>query len=363
MAVQDNLIINIEGEFIDSFIYSGTLLCVHQDSSITTHNWNKLTKLATKDYSIKLFLDDCRNPKPYDIKKTNLYITKEQLQKTLVSKHILGTWPTDICVFSNKLYVADENGVRLYILNWENNSVSFDKEIKIWDKYSFKIMANDGDRIAIASGNDGVVASILKRNNYSISKDTLRLVHEYAIDCDWFGQNLISNTSNGAFLSKFQSYNPDSKEYSDLSPYQKYLAKKNVLELIELQNTLYAWNAGNKLVKINKNNEIEISEHNSNDVIYQKSIASETDSFLSARSGLFGCIIEYDSHLLLVNEDEIHRFDESPISWRVFPRAVNYLNHLHIIDKDKLCIHSLVTDFKNKTFDYLGVDIKNLTKT
>jgi hypothetical protein len=47
---QGRISIAIEGDFIDSFIYSGTLFLVNGDSRISTYSWESLLQLALHRY-------------------------------------------------------------------------------------------------------------------------------------------------------------------------------------------------------------------------------------------------------------------------------------------------------------------------
>jgi len=65
-------------------------------------------------------------------------------------------------------------------------------------------------------------------------------------------------------------------------------------------------------------------------------------SILAARSGSFGAVIETSSNLITVTERGCRTLANRPVSWRVFPRAKNYLNHLHVVEDDQLIIHAFL---------------------
>ncbi|MCG6135865.1 MAG: hypothetical protein MET45_14615 [Nostoc sp. LLA-1] len=77
-------------------------------------------------------------------------------------------------------------------------------------------------------------------------------------------------------------------------------------------------------------------------VDFQKSLGD----IVSADSSFFGIILEQEDGLLVMTSslDYIYLPGE-PVNWRVFPKSRNYINQLHVIYEDNLCIHSFNHDF------------------
>src|SRR4028119_140617 len=107
------LTIKIEGDFIDSFIYSGTLFLVNANSHIATYNWEGLLNeaLLSKKSDFFEFLKDCRNFLTRDGNKfqEEISIDEHNLRSKQTGEILqLKGWSTDINVYSNYLYIADE---------------------------------------------------------------------------------------------------------------------------------------------------------------------------------------------------------------------------------------------------------------
>jgi hypothetical protein len=80
---------------------------------------------------------------------------------------------------------------------------------------------------------------------------------------------------------------------------------------------------------------------------------------LSARVAPFGSVLELDAGLFVVpTAGEPIFIPGEPVNWRVFPRSVDYLNHLHIIYEDRLDVwvftHDYFADQKEKL---AGIDV------
>ena len=83
----------------------------------------------------------------------------------------------------------------------------------------------------------------------------------------------------------------------------------------------------------------------------------EPRKILSARSGLFGTVIETANFLCAISETGIEQIADRPVSWRVFPRAKNYLNHLHVVKNDHLCIRAYFPYGLDRDSDQFGIGV------
>jgi len=87
---------------------------------------------------------------------------------------------------------------------------------------------------------------------------------------------------------------------------------------------------------------------------------SNTANVLAARTGLFGTVIEIGDELCAVTEDGTETVCTRPVSWRVFPRAKSYLNHLHVVEKDQLCIRAYFPSAILDRTDRFGISIEDV---
>jgi hypothetical protein len=337
--------INIEGDFVDSFIYSGTLFLVHADSRITTHNWEVLLASAVRNNrqnhwasSAYEFLKDCRkSTQLIDQDSLSIHIDKDELEDGRVSTLSLDGWPTDINIYANKFYIASENGVEELPFNWESKKLESTGRFYVWRKYAYKVSANDAHRLAIAAGQNGVITAS-PRGGYIVEREDIATLLEIdSHDCEWVGQSLIANSLDGAFLSTFPEL-PKRPEGNVPAEYWKQLnaAKKQPPETRRVAHkgqsaVVYAWVAGSKLFSLLNTGELSVERVNryansnpadnvADDMDIEIGMGdrfSNTGKVLAARSGLFGTVIEIGDELCAVTEHGTETVSTRPVSWRV----------------------------------------------
>jgi hypothetical protein len=370
--------IRIEGDFIDSFLYSGTLFLVHADSKITTHAWESLLdssiEASWNSNSIQAtvsFLKDYRKAlTPTDINQSIFIENKNLIEHQQCSLQLSG-WPTDINIYSNRFYIADEKGVGELNFNYKNRTLDEDSRFEIYNSYAYKISPNEGHRIAIAAGLNGVIAAY-PRSDYP----DFPLIDVDAHDCEWIGENLTTNSLSGAFLLKFCELpkRPDGKISPDYWETYKDaitappISKKEVVSEIDGLNP-YVWVAGSKIFQFYENGYLLVRDAEQNDTkihINQFELSSHyldnqhsgvriDHRILSARTSLFGTVIEIGDFLYLVTEDGIEELSHRPVSWRVFPRSKSYLNQLHIVENDSLIIRAYSPQADKSIINRFGI--------
>jgi len=378
--ITNSITLSIQGDFVDSFIYSGTLFIVHANSQLSTYSWKKILECATDQISntnlkrqINSFMLDCRDL-PFDFNNNSpisIEIDRETLEGLEFSTIKLNGWTTDINVYSNRLYICGEEGVDEYDLDWKTNKIIDSPPFKIWNQYAFMIAPNDFRRIAIAAGKNGVITAFPNLKYKSISsKDLSPLIDRPSSDCEWIGNNLVSNTSEGAYLSVFPSLpekpqNPDQEYWNLLDQAKRSEPKTHPLENENHINLKYAWMAGERLLGINRQGKIythiETSSPDSQIQHKERYISRLTqERFLAVRAGSFGTVIEYENELVIYNESGEQSVAERPVNWRVFPRSKNYINHLHVVENDLLKIYAFDINQSNHHVDYYAIDINNI---
>lgn len=81
-----------------------------------------------------------------------------------------------------------------------------------------------------------------------------------------------------------------------------------------------------------------------------------------ARSGMFSTVVETDTQLLSVTQSGVGVIAEKPVSWRAFPRAKSYVNHLHVTFNDHLSINAYLNCGLDKKSDKFGFDISEVAR-
>ncbi len=306
----------------------------------------------------------------------NIHIPKEALHENCTFTLHMNGWPTDINVFANRLYLADENGVEELPFIWESKQIDAANRFKIWNKYAYKISPNDAHRLAIAAGQNGVISATPRSGYINEKEDILTLLEVDSHDCEWIGRRLISNSSQGAFLSTFPDLpNKPSANITDDFWNQFNMARREPPTTTKLSyqgdsSAIYSWEGGDKIFSLLHGGSILIqymdeatgpSFQGQNFQTKKVDLSEElslSKGILAARSGLFGTVIEAGDHLFTLTKDGIDRISTRPVSWRVFPRAKNYLNHLHVVERDRLLIQAYIPQLSVEKADTFGMHIK-----
>ena len=373
--------IDIEGDFVDSFIYSGTLFLVHANSQLSTYNWESmlLSRLyddSSVDFTLIDYLRDCRNHynNINDI-SYSIDIDKITLDQHKVDNIALSSWPTDIYAYSNSMYISSENGVKEMPFDHISRKFKKGHDFQIWNEYSYKVSPNNYHRIAIASGINGLIGVFPRKGFIKEREDIEILLEEDIYDCEWIDRRLISKSSESVFISIFEELpkkeeNEDNNSfYNRLNSIKRKYPKSKKFKAQNNKSPLYAWLAGNKIFSLYDNGdilveEIQVGVDDKYTPIYKANINLTSDNLenlLSARSCLFGSVIEIGDNLYSITEEGIEPICSRPVSWRVFPRAKNYINHLHIVMNDKLRIMVyLSTDSDKIVSDRLGISVNEV---
>ena len=84
-------------------------------------------------------------------------------------------------------------------------------------------------------------------------------------------------------------------------------------------------------------------------------------NIINGGSSYFGNIVECENALIVVQSDEKIFTINGPVTkWRVYPRSMNYENHLHVILDDRIEIYSFNQDyFVNQENKEIGIQFNN----
>lgn len=362
--------LNIEGDFIDSFIYSGVLYLLDSDFNFTSYSWNSICNFISKRNGFKF--DDANSILNYS-KDNRLTNTSTNYIDTLINESELSslrkdaiaikTWPSDINIFSNKLYFSGDDGV--FFINTSHTTAEFDKKPiqKVFGMKGFSISPNTNNRIALAVGREGVFTSTLKYGVKTPSE--VQVSDNSSIDIDWLDENLFVNSDNLVIKNFYKITQKKDAESNELfmqikrelekdydgeivdnakvlkSSYNRYLdiALSYPPQTLKLnENYKYGWSSGDCNFVLNDKNEI----------IVQNKISGKVERFAipnnflvpeKIRTSGCGTMIESnDGHLFSISGDDVEIISDDFASWRVFPRAKNHANHLHLINEDNINI-------------------------
>lgn len=380
--------IQIEGNFLDSFLYSGILFTIDTNGNLYTHSFKHLiNNFADElDYSqekleLKKFI---LNPS----QKSNTLETDNSLEFTInqdfLTKHNIGTrldlgfWPTDIDIRNNMIYISSEKGVEIYPFHWKADgpSLSFDKKKTLWnDSKVFGVSTGSWGRTMIAAGNQGAL-ELFNQYDSDLSAylgekkiQPKHISNGTWIDCelnkystllilkgidDQQTLNIERTISKNKLQDKLEDKSLDDEKKQDLlnnlivdlekNPTHINLNDSNIIQYWLNDHTNLIHGIDKDLNKYKYDSKIKewVSLYKIDTVKTQVYNPSST-AYLEE-----GMLFESNDSLFYSKNEMISEVKESFISWRTFPRSVNYINHVNIVTDDFLEIYAFgKSDFQD----------------
>ena len=330
--------INVEGDFVDSYIYSGYLVLVDSNYKLSIYKWNDLIKASlvgvspTDKLQIEKLVDDSRNKVNLDSTKS-ITITSKSLKTSKLASYDIGVWPTDISIFSNNLYISSELGISHLKLDYYSGELS--KDTKMFDEIVFSLSPNSFGRFAFAAGKSGVLHYTPFSRHFN--RDHIKpIIESTCIELDWQSTALLAEVEGTVVRCDFQAM-PEKND--DLPDSDFFELVKNVKSskphINKLGTFTNAWVAGDKVYAVGKDKSLYIGGTKLNE--YKKQdVAILRGEVVKARTAAFGTVIEDNENLLILDGHELKQYSDDFVSWRVFPRARNYANQLHIIKDEHI---------------------------
>lgn len=347
MMKLDHISLEIEGNYLISYIYSGVLVLVDFEFNLIAYSWKDVVDRLLSNtpsllkYIVSNYLNNSTNKKlNSSFKKNILSISKSSL---LECHHIsinIGVWPSDLTIYKNRIYYSSEKGVSIIDFKWANGRIeSFSNPKKIWAEPSFTISVNTFYRLAISAGKSGLLGYI--PDNSTVNEKFIKqLFDSICTDCDWQDESLIANTINGVKLLEFDvlptesEFNGDKKEYWPLIN----KLKRNDPIINDISNTnntniINAWQAGNKLFFLSHDMRVGYIDKNDFSTQNYKFHFSNSrfNDVIASKTASFGTVIESNDSLKTIIKNDIETIDSDFSTWKVFPRSKSYANQIHII--------------------------------
>jgi hypothetical protein len=383
-----NLAMNleIEGDYIDSFIYMGVLFLVDFNLNISSYQWDEVC-----DYILSRngFIDKrnaesvisySKNGRVLSHKKhtpIDTFLKQDELKTFKCNKHTIGFYPSDIYIYSKKVYYAHEKGVFYTELKHEDGGVQDRKPKKIFDTRCFSISPNTLDRLALAAGSEGVLTC--DAGYFSDSrkgKDFRQISNKDSIDIEWIDNYLmINNIDRNVIVNKFKQQPNDLdfinhkdklfnilKENNEINeeyflalksefPMPKNIIKeiKNIIvsmkpeEMKTQKKYAYSWTSGDYNFFLDEHLKVDVFKDT--ELLKTKAFTYALDKKIDkVRTSGCGTYLESDNKLLALSDDNLIMIDDDIVNWRVFPRAKKHCNQLHIVKDDRIKI--MIFDLK-----------------
>lgn len=365
----NELNINISGDFIDSYIYSGVLFTVDTHGRLCSYSWQTLVEKYFSIYpqhsKFKKKIIDCRkNENDLPSEKITLFFDKDFLEKNQKGTCCdLNVWSTDLDVKDNILYISSERGLETlpFMKEWNNGKVmKFNDLIPLWKEAKvFGLSTGTWGRTIFAAGENGAIEIINDRVEQLIklgfsSKKEKIINDNLCLDCEWNKDStlaILDGFNKDAILSfkkipgedtfRTERNNHSKPEKTDEEQINKIKKQLTTDEATNIKNddlqhswfedrTLYAINSENKKFTFIRNKWEEVSNWKLNEIEnpISKIKTIETGSFIETNS----------EELFIFKGESKHLLAEEFTSWRVFPRSKNYQDRVHVVNDDHLQI-------------------------
>jgi hypothetical protein len=374
-------IVEIEGEYLDAFIYSGALFLADFSGSLRSYHWQSLLGAVTfkktdeiKDLQLLL---DCRSAAS-DIsngkevtESVHIKIGIDLLSRFAGASINLEEWPADISILSNRMYIASSLGVHQIKFERQTNGVinTFEPPLKIWEQASFKTAPNSMNRIAIASGDDGLL-TIPNADRVSI-RDRQWITSIPCNDCDWQKNSLIANTAEGAIEAEFESI--PIKGGNDPGFWNRVNSAKSKPPrsigpiAMAKGNAVSSWIGGEKTFAIDESHSLYVRDSSdgleSADFKFLKKLEFPemlSKKYIYGRTSVFGTLLETTQSLNLISDSGMQILGGEVGRWRTFPRSKSYANQVHIVNESSLQILAFNYGNQEKITDKFGFSLSKI---
>ena len=358
----------IEGEFWDSQIYSGRLYLFKSDGSIKTVDWDmlinkwKLKKSLhlpmTCAYSNSQYLYSSKFKKFFGdrevktliqdkfkrLSQENLFIPTKKLDSYLCGQQDnLFPFPHSDCTIYNRIiYVGAKDGIFSASCGKNTKKPVSTRLTKENDIPALSLSPNYGN-LAVAAGDEGL-CQIPVNNSFYENNAVRKLSKKNCVGCSWNYESIYGSSHiDEGVLADF-SYNRDEerRRFNKLY-FQSQIFKKKQLG--------YSWGAQDKICLASKNkiSVVRYSSYSEDEKLQflgEFTMDAWKGKIVSAGVALFGNVVECDNAMVVFpSEGHAINIPGEPVNWRIFPRARNYENHLHIVYEDRLEIYSFNHDY------------------
>jgi len=338
----NNLNVKIAGDYVNSYIYSGLLFLVKNGGEIILSDWKRVVRKKIKNIEHYEFINNCSNRIKEDFEDITFHLEEKEILDCILDRSSLNFWPSDFIIYSNVLYFSGQNGVEAIGLDYGNKRFIEDNRKFIYSNRAYKLASAKQRGIAIAAGANGVILKSI--NRYLDDITAPKLLEKKSVDIEWGASALVVNSEYVSSVDFFEKM--PTPDFGTMTKEEK--DNFNALKISrseEKEIPGYSWSVGDRLFSMNENNikRSVISKEQGDERFNVKEVNIKSeyypfDNFDSARSGSFGCVVDLYDRIVLMNDNGIRELGRDLTKWKVFPRAKNYVNHLHMIEDDCLNI-------------------------
>lgn len=380
--------LSLGGDYWDIQIYRGKLHLWRVDGSLLTLDWGRLVdslaESAQSPFAVRLAFREGellygrsfdwlrREPEFYDFlldafgrqAQQELDLGASDLSPYVLDEqdNPLSELPIDSEIYNRNLYAVDDTGLWRMTASGTTRHAISTKPQRLFDGSLVSVRAK-GNRLALAGAEDGVFEWDMREAAAPWSPRThwegphiAQLSTRHCERADWaFSSIYGSSTLAGGFLVGFVWEEDDAPRFDGRTQVLRRVGEFDERTLLgRASGPRFTWASGEKIYAVSRQG-MSASHFTQQELAHDPAKAVTTLGRVDLEEhaqpvgggvAVFGTIVEYDDRLLVVGSDESVSMTPSPVTrWRVYPRALHYENHLHLILEDRVEIHAFVGDY------------------
>jgi hypothetical protein len=366
--------ITIPGSYWDSQIYSGDLILFDLDGSIVSVDWTRLVGSIVLPDDLRMvaeaaLLGSARFYSPevlrviQDPEVQPIIVAKfarlEELTRDMtvnlagIERRADNRFPfphNDSEFHYGSLYVGARSGV--FQVNSASVNARLNSPKKLTDVPTLDIAAKHA-AVAVAAGSDGLLEIRTKARG---DEHAVRVAPNACSTCEWTYASLVgSDHGHKLFVAAFTLVREDSSDPRNRRKIRRFdgvVTNEQLFGKADDATETIQWGAKDRLYQY-RDGRFDVVRNSSNGTTsfqrlgHQGTTAKfELSQFVAVRVAPFGSVLEFDDRLeVLLNSGNVITLLGEPVNWRVYPRSMNYLNHLHVIYEDRIEIIAITSDY------------------
>ena len=375
--------IQILGNYWDCQIYRGRLYLFTINGAVKTVNWNALIEsIQTEEYTNiaisyafkngrnlyhselhELFRDEeiknLLQNKFDSLSHRELIITEQQLNEFLIGEQEtpFEELHVDSEVFSNRIFVLSHNSLLSTSIHGRGKKYPVTRKIqKHYDLYGFSMRANRYARLALSAGDDGLMEyNSATSTNLLLSDDRrmLKVSNNHSSFADYSFLSIYNSSLTGnSFMSYFTWDDKLTRAKPERIIKEEY-GENQIFEGNNSDHSYLSWGANEKIYRA-VNGGLEVVRFNNyakpGEAIFSNKkfipLQSWKGKVLSAYIAYFGTVLHCEyAVVVMLSDGSYYNIAGQVTRVRIFPRSLNYENHLHVIQDDKVEIYSFNNDY------------------
>ena len=399
--------ISIQGDFIDCQIYRGRLYLWTFDGRLKVYNWYNIVdslphsqrdglplKFCFLDgnYLYKSDLVELFHDKDFKkilidkfslLSKQKYELTEKQVDKFLYGEQNTPSnlLPTDTEIYSNNLYYITEQGLFSATAHRQNKKYPVSsRPTKLWDCNLLSIKANKYPQLALSGGGDGLFELDLSsenRNRWNF-KEPIQVSKKHSSFANYtywsiYNSSLIEGSSMALFeLNKVEDNNIENVFDNGKSKFQREFKEEITERKIfksKRENSYLSWGVDDKIYRATDNGFEIVKFRNKPNEDKGEQLFTQVQNLnlqvwkgkvIGGNTSYYGTTVECENALIVLLSNGQSETINGPITrWRVYPRSINYQNHLHVIKDDRIEIYSFNQDyFLDQSDKLIGLEHK-----